>query len=204
MDELGIDTNASFLADAVQPLPPAMPPHAAPPPAAPPVPVAAAKPARPPPASAPRPKEKEGGIPIIIVPSGLGSQVLVNLFNVQPFLEDCAFVPWEERKNVRRERTSTRTCLTPAQAGVRKDGMVEIRRRSGRAKPLVYQVTDKPPAKKSPVRGRERCVCPRPVTCACAGLGPRRGRVCAGHRVATEGVPLQGAPGCPGTHARRL
>ncbi len=28
--------------------------------------------------------------------------MLINMYNAQPFLEDCAFVPWEERKNVRR------------------------------------------------------------------------------------------------------
>jgi hypothetical protein len=128
VDELGIDTNASFLADAVQPLPPA-PPAPAPPP------VYAAAPAGKPqkggmPAAAPSkapPKEKEGGTPIIIVPSGcallepsvhppysqltrtdlslmrrrLGAQVLLNMFNAQPFFEDCAFVPWEQRKSVR-------------------------------------------------------------------------------------------------------
>ena len=65
VDELGIDTNASFLADAQHPLPPLPPPPA--PPVAPPPPRAVI--AAP---SAPRqpPKEKEGGIPIIIVPSG--------------------------------------------------------------------------------------------------------------------------------------
>ena len=38
------------------------------------------------------------------------------------------------------------------QAGVRKEAMLEIKRRFGRAKPVVYQVIDKPPAKKSSVR----------------------------------------------------
>ena len=70
VDELGIDTNASFLADAVQPLPPGL---AAPAPA--PQPKAAAAPqhvpkAAPPAAGRAGAKEKEGGIPIIIVPSG--------------------------------------------------------------------------------------------------------------------------------------
>jgi hypothetical protein len=72
VDELGIDTNASFLADAVQPLPTA--PAAAAPPPAPPAFVAPVKSAKAaPPAGAsgrPAPKEKEGGTPIIIVPSG--------------------------------------------------------------------------------------------------------------------------------------
>lgn len=34
-------------------------------------------------------------------PRSLGSSVLVNMFNAQPFLEDCALVPWEQRKSVR-------------------------------------------------------------------------------------------------------
>ena len=70
VDELGIDTNASFLADAVQPLPPGL---AAPAPAPQPKAPAAAQhvpKAAPPAASAGRAGGKEGGIPIIIVPSG--------------------------------------------------------------------------------------------------------------------------------------
>ena len=38
----------------------------------------------------------------------LGSQVLVNMYNVQPFLEDCAFEPWEKRKEVRRPSSAVR------------------------------------------------------------------------------------------------
>ena len=90
--------------------------------------------------------------------SRLGSQVLVNMYNVQPFLEDCAFVPWEERKEVRPPRRpmcgagdTGLTCALP-QAGMRKESSMDIKRRSGRNKPVVYHVTDKPPPKKSPVR----------------------------------------------------
>jgi hypothetical protein len=32
--------------------------------------------------------------------------VLLNMFNAQPFFEDCAFVPWEQRKNVRATRAA--------------------------------------------------------------------------------------------------
>ena len=46
----------------------------------------------------------------------------------------------------------TATC--EPQAGVRKEAMLEIKRRCGRAKPVVYHVTDKPPPKKSQVRKR--------------------------------------------------
>ena len=73
VDELGIDTNASFLADAVQPLPPGLSaPAPAPQPKAPAAPPHVQK-AAPPAGAAGRSggiKEKEGGIPIIIVPSG--------------------------------------------------------------------------------------------------------------------------------------
>jgi hypothetical protein len=39
---------------------------------------------------------------------------------------------------------------------VRKEPVLEIRRRCGRAKPVVYQIMDKPPPKKSAARGRPR------------------------------------------------
>ena len=39
------------------------------------------------------------------------------------------------------------------QSGVHKEATLEIKRRCGRAKPAVYHVTDKPPHKKSQVRG---------------------------------------------------
>ena len=70
VDELGIDTNASFLAEPLLPLPAGQPPAAAapaPPPAAP-----ALKPSRnaPPTAAPGRPAPKAGGVPIIIIPSG--------------------------------------------------------------------------------------------------------------------------------------
>ena len=132
VDELGIDTNASFLADAVQPLPPGLAaPAPAPQPKAPAVPQHVQK-SGPPAGASGRAggiKEKEGGIPIIIVPSGcvpalaaqsaapgnccgiylltlasryrMGSQVLLNMFNAKPFFEDCAFIPWEQQKSVR-------------------------------------------------------------------------------------------------------
>ncbi len=133
-------------------------------------------------------------------PRRLGSQVLVNMFNAQPFLEDCAFVPWEERKNVRaaphfgRAGTGAELERHSRQAGVRKEGILEIRRRSGRAKPVVYQVTDKPPAKKSPVRGAQ-CAAPleRADGACTAGLGTRGCGVCAGLSLAAEGVSIQGA-----------
>jgi hypothetical protein len=32
--------------------------------------------------------------------------VLLNMYNAQPFFEDCAFVPWEQRKNVRAARAA--------------------------------------------------------------------------------------------------
>jgi len=70
VDELGIDTNASFLADAMpQPPPPAALPLPPPPVA---VNAVALRPQSAPHISAPRPavKEKAGGTPIIIVPSG--------------------------------------------------------------------------------------------------------------------------------------
>lgn len=110
MDELGIDTNASFLADVAQPMPPAAVP--APPQLAPKAPR--------PPASIPRPipvkpaavVEKQVGVPIILVPSGMGSQVLVNMYNSKKFLEECAFEPWEDNKNVRQEVTAVSAYLT--------------------------------------------------------------------------------------------
>ena len=77
VDELGIDTNASFLADAVQPLPaglavPAPAPHPQQPAAPQQAPKAVA------PAAVPGRAGgiKEGGIPIIIVPSGCAAPLL--------------------------------------------------------------------------------------------------------------------------------
>ena len=45
--------------------------------------------------------------PLAFLPR-LGSQVLVNMYNVQPFLEDCVFEPWEKRKEVRRPSPAVR------------------------------------------------------------------------------------------------
>lgn len=88
------------------------------------------------------------------LPRRLGAQVLVNMYNARDFLEGSTYVPWEERKNVRGWPKMPPACgsyLRPfLQAGIAKEGMIEIRRRFGRAKPVVYQVTDKPPPKKSP------------------------------------------------------
>jgi len=75
------------------------------------------------------------------------------MYNARDFLEGSTYVPWEERKNVRGWPKMPPTCgseLHPLQAGIAKEVMIEIRRRFGRAKPVVYQVTDKPPPKKSP------------------------------------------------------
>ena len=47
------------------------------------------------------------------------------------------------------------------QAGVRKEALLEIKRRCGRAKPVVYHVIDKPPPKKSSVRTQARLVASR-------------------------------------------
>ena len=87
VDELGIDTNASFLADAVQPLPPGLAPAPAPPPQ----PKQPAAPQHAPKMAAPviapgRAAGKEGGIPIIIVPSGCGAAALA-AFAESPRLE---------------------------------------------------------------------------------------------------------------------
>ena len=52
-------------------------------------------------------------------------------------------------------RTACPVCpVCPAyqQTGVRKEVVLEIQRRCGRTKPVVYHVTDKPPPIKSPVR----------------------------------------------------
>ena len=94
----------------------------------------------------------------------MGSQVLLNMFNAKPFFEDCAFIPWEQQKSVRAQcGLRTRHVLTTSrapQAGVRKEAMLEIKRRCGRAKPVVYHVTDKPPPKKSQVSdGHAHAIC---------------------------------------------
>lgn len=82
------------------------------------------------------------------------------------------------------------------QAGVQKEAVLEIKRRCGRAKPVVYHVIDKPPPKKSSVRGATHrsslhggC-----LTCsATPGVGARRRRVRAGSDVAVSRFPFQGA-----------
>jgi hypothetical protein len=107
--------------------------------------------------------------------------VLLNMFNAQPFFEDCTFVPWEQRKSVRAPRaprtfmpwerlllhaiqlvvsllTRSVVALGVPQSGVRKEAVLEVKRRSGRAKPVVYHVTDKPPPPKSPVRPFASCL----------------------------------------------
>ena len=80
------------------------------------------------------------------------------------------------------------------QPDTQKETVIEIKRKFGRAKPVVYQITDKPPPKKSPVR--------RTPLFALAlspehnrvrpGLGKGGGSARAGLRVAAEGVSVQG------------
>ena len=84
------------------------------------------------------------------------------------------------------------------QAGVQKEAVLEIKRRCGRAKPVVYHVIDKPPPKKSSVRRATHRSLPHGgcLTCShCAtpGVGARRRRVRAGSDVAVPRFPFQGA-----------
>ncbi|GLC40122.1 hypothetical protein PLESTF_000620700 [Pleodorina starrii] len=72
---------------------------------------------------------KKGGVPIIIVPSGLTS--LINMFNARAFLEEGKYVP----------------AAQAAAGGAPKPSTVTIRRTAHRPAPGVeYTVTDKPPA----------------------------------------------------------
>ena len=128
------------------------------------------------------------------------------MFNAKPFFEECAFIPWEQQKTVRAVCSLFALVVfasagpqslrqLPTQAGVRKEAVLEIKRRCGRAKPVVYHVIDKPPAKKSSVRPWPRLVSPPPVVPltngpAHAGVGAGRRGVCSGRDVAVPGFPV--------------
>ena len=82
----------------------------------------------------------------------------MNMYNARSFLEDSEYVSWEVKKQQKvcvsmgaEAATSSHSRLS-AQPDAPKETMIEIKRKFGRTKPVVYQITDKAPPKKSPVR----------------------------------------------------
>ncbi|GIM02248.1 hypothetical protein Vretimale_7163 [Volvox reticuliferus] len=78
---------------------------------------------------------KKGGVPIIVVPSGLTS--MINMYNAKSFLEEGRFVPAAKAQ--------------AAASGAPKPTSLTFRRTANRGSPGVeYAVTDRPPAPGSP------------------------------------------------------
>ncbi|KAG2436391.1 hypothetical protein HXX76_006698 [Chlamydomonas incerta] len=107
----------------------------------PPPPSSSSKPGKSAPAAAPasgkgsgKEGAKKGGVPIIIVPSGMTS--LINMHNARSFLEEGLFMPTQQ--------------AIAASGGAPKATQITIRRTAHRQTPVEYMVTDKPPAKDSP------------------------------------------------------
>mmetsp|Transcript_22701 Transcript_22701/g.31670 ORF Transcript_22701/g.31670 Transcript_22701/m.31670 type:complete len:460 (-) Transcript_22701:345-1724(-) len=72
--------------------------------------------------------------PIIIVPSGFGVNVLINMFNARKFLVDGVYETWEDAQKKE----------------MRKESVMTVLRSKDRPVPIKYIVTDKPPPKTSP------------------------------------------------------
>ncbi|KAG2482472.1 hypothetical protein HYH03_018579 [Edaphochlamys debaryana] len=77
---------------------------------------------------------KKGGVPIIIVPSGLTS--MINMYNARSFLEEGLFVPSAQAQ--------------AAAGGAPKPSSATFHRTAHRSSPVEYVVTDKAPAPNSP------------------------------------------------------
>lgn len=137
-DMMNLDTNASFLT-ANQPttdadeLEPAMARPDKPTPQA-----AAAAPStrgsHAPPTKKPRKTSgKPGGVPIIIVPAGFNSKVVLNMFNAKEFLQNGKYVHWDVIQK----------------SGVKKSSSIIISRTYKRDQKIKYEITEKAPHKRS-------------------------------------------------------
>ena len=127
------------------------------------------------------------------------------MYNARSFLEDSEYVSWEVKKQQRAQEKvrllvqeqPTFSDNTPVlQPDAPKETMIEIKRKFGRSKPVVYQITDKAPPKKSPVRYETRPSSIPPSLMSFPGLGEGGCSARAGLRMAVEGVSVQGASRC--------
>ena len=88
-------------------------------------------------ASASKPKKtgKPGGMPIILVPAGFNSKVVLNMFNAKEFLQDGKLVAWDAVQK----------------SGAKKSSSIIITRTYGRdpSQKVRYEVTEKCPHKRS-------------------------------------------------------
>ncbi|GAB4817648.1 hypothetical protein N2152v2_004694 [Parachlorella kessleri] len=79
-------------------------------------------------------QQRRSGTPIIMVPPALTS--MVNMYNVQPFLEQGVFRTVEECR------------AELAASGGKKQDLIKVTRTLGRPSPVAYHVTDKEPERK--------------------------------------------------------